>query len=107
MQAVVSFIVLVAGIVLAPTMAIGAWLRRRSIDYRPFFAYAVILFAFSALVSAVHVPNGTFIHSAIALVPQATILALEGIVAAVVWLAARRHWNARRRAGRSWPGRSC
>ncbi len=93
-QAVVSFVVLVAGIVLAPTMAIGAWLRRRSIDYRPFFAYVVILFGFSALISAVHVPNGTFIHSAIALVPQATVLALEGVVAAVVWLAARRHWDA-------------
>ena len=93
-QAIVSFVVLVAGIVLAPTMVIGAWLRRRSIDYRPFFAYAVILFAFSALVSAVHVPNGTFIHSAIALVPQATILALEGVVVAVAWVAARRHWNA-------------
>ena len=103
-QAIVSFVVLVAGIVLAPTMVIGAWLRRRSIDYRPFFAYAVILFAFSALVSAVHVPNGTFIHSAIALAPQATILALEGVVVAVAWVAARRHWNAAQ-ASRTFAGR--
>ena len=71
-------------------MVVGAWLRRRSPDFAPFFVYAAILFAFSALVSAVHVPNGTFIHSAIALAPQATILALEGVVAAVAWVAARR-----------------
>jgi hypothetical protein len=89
-QAVVSFVVLVAGVVLAPTMVIGAWLRRRSPDYAPFFVYAAILFAFSALVSAVHVPNGTFIHSAVALAPQASILALEGVVAVVVWIATRR-----------------
>jgi hypothetical protein len=51
--------------------------------------YALILFAFSALVSAVHVPNGTFIHSAIALAPQAYILALEGVVAVAAWLGLR------------------
>ncbi len=78
-------------------MVIGAWLRRRSPDYAPFFVYAVILFAFSALVSAVHVPNGTFIHSAVALAPQASILALEGVVAVVVWVAARRaSWDVER-----------
>ena len=74
-------------------MVIGAWLRRQSPDYAPFFVYAIILFAFSALVSAVHVPNGTFIHSAVALAPQATILALEGVVAAVVWAGTRRNWQ--------------
>ena len=92
-QAAVSFIVLVGGVVLVPTMVIGAWLRRQSPDYAPFFVYAIILFAFSALVSAVHVPNGTFIHSAVALAPQATILALEGVVAAVVWAGTRRNWR--------------
>ncbi|HSS35244.1 MAG TPA: hypothetical protein VLR93_03135, partial [Patescibacteria group bacterium] len=92
-QAAISFIVLVGGVVLVPTMVIGAWLRRQSPDYAPFFVYAIILFAFSALVSAVHVPNGTFIHSAVALAPQATILALEGVVAAVVWAGTRRNWQ--------------
>ena len=38
---------------------------------------------FSAIVSAVHVPGGTFIHSAIALAPFSYILALEGIDVAV------------------------
>ena len=55
---------LVAGSLLVPLMVIGGWARRRSQDFRPFFIYAAILFAFSALVSAVHVPGGTFIHSA-------------------------------------------
>ena len=61
-------------------MVIGGWARRRSVDFGPFFLYAVVLFAFSALVSAVHVPGGTFIHSAVALAPYTYILALEGIV---------------------------
>jgi hypothetical protein len=99
-QATVSFVVLVGGVILTPFMMIGAWLRRRSADYGPFFTYGVILFAFSALVSAVHVPNGTFIHSAVALAPQASILALEGVVGMVAWIAARRTgWDAGR-AGR-------
>ena len=89
------FSVLAAGVVLVPFMLIGAWGRRRSPDFAPYFAYAALLFAFSALVSAVHVPGGTFIHSAVALVPHASILALEGIMAAVGWVAARRRsWDA-------------
>jgi hypothetical protein len=94
LQAIVSFVFLIAGVVLAPFMMIGAWLRRRSVDFAPFLVYGVILFAFSALVSAVHVPNGTFIHSAVALAPHSYVLALEGVAAAVAWAAARRsNWN--------------
>jgi len=84
------YAVIVGSLVLAPWMVIGGWLRRRSLDFRPFLLYAGILFAFSALVSAVHVPGGTFIHSAIALAPHSYILALEGIVASVGWVARRR-----------------
>jgi hypothetical protein len=90
LDAVIIFVTLVAGFILAPFMAIGGWARRRSLDFGPFFAYAAILFAFSALVSAVHVPGGTFIHSAVALAPHSYILALEGIAIAVGWVAARR-----------------
>ena len=50
-----------AAFVLAPFMIVGGWLRRRSTDFGPFFVYAAILFAFSALVSAVHVP-GRHVH---------------------------------------------
>jgi hypothetical protein len=88
--AAMIYVTLVAGFVLAPFMLVGAWLRRRSVDFGPFFTYAFLLFAFSAIVSAIHVPGGTFIHSAVALAPHSYVLALEGIAAAVTWLAARR-----------------
>ncbi len=69
--------------------------RRRSPDFGPFFIYAGLLFAFSGLVSAVHVPGGTFIHSAVALAPFSYVLALEGVRRAVGWVAARRPaWDA-------------
>ena len=94
LAAVTIFSVLVGGVLLAPFMVIGAWRRRRSRDFGPFLAYAAILFAFSAIVSAVHVPGGTFIHSAVALAPGAYVLALEGVAAAVAWIAARRRaWD--------------
>jgi hypothetical protein len=93
--ALVIYGTLVAGVLLVPLMVIGGWARRRSQDFRPFFIYAAILFAFSALVSAVHVPGGTFIHSAIALAPFTYILALEGVAVGVAWIAARRPaWDA-------------
>jgi hypothetical protein len=93
--ALMIYVTLVAGFVLAPFMVIGGWARRRSVDFGPFFVYAALLFGFSALVSAVHVPGGTFIHSAVALAPHSYILALEGIVVAVGWVAARRRtWDA-------------
>jgi hypothetical protein len=93
--AVMIYVTLVAGFVLAPFMVIGGWARRRSLDFGPFFLYAALLFSFSTLVSAVHVPGGTFIHSAVALAPHSYVLAFEGIALAVGWVAARRRsWNA-------------
>jgi 4-amino-4-deoxy-L-arabinose transferase-like glycosyltransferase len=88
--ALMIYIVLITGIVLAPFVVVGAWVRRRSLDFGPFFAYAALLFAFSALVSAVHVPGGTFIHSAVALAPYSYILALVGVGATVAWFGRRR-----------------
>ncbi len=97
--AVTIFSVLVAGVILVPFMAWGAWARRRSTHFGPFLAYAAVLFAFSAVVSAVHVPGGTFIHSAIALAPHAFVLALEGVALAVAWVATRRRaWDGPRAA---------
>ena len=93
--ALMIYTTLVAGFILAPVMMVGGWGRRRSLDLGPFFLYAGLLFAFSALVSAVHVPGGTFIHSAVALAPHSYILALEGIALAVGWVANhRRAWDA-------------
>lgn len=83
------FAVLVGGIALVPFAVLGAW-RRRTATFGPFLAYALVLFGFSALVSAIHVPGGTFIHSAVALAPHTAVLAVDGIVAAVAWAARRR-----------------
>ena len=84
------YFVIATPIVLAPFVAIGAWARRRSVDFGPSFAYAAILFAASGLIFAVHVPYGTFLHSAVALVPFTFILAFEGAVLASQWAARHR-----------------
>ncbi len=84
------FAVLVGGIALLPWAIVGAWRRRRSVTFGPFLTYALLLFAFSGLVSAVHVPGGTFIHSAVALAPHTAVLSVDGIGAAVAWAARRR-----------------
>ncbi len=101
-QALLAYAILVVGPVLLVFVLVGARLRRRSPDFVPFFVYAGLLFAFSALVSAVHVPNGTFVHSAVALAPYSFILGLEGVVAAVGWAAARRRGWDRDRATRTF-----
>ncbi len=88
------FTTLVGAGLLIPLMLVGGWHRRRSVDFGPFLAYAFALFAFSAIVSAVHVPGGTFIHSAVALAPHGYVLAMEGVALVVGWIAARRRsWN--------------
>ena len=88
------FTTLIGAGLLIPPMLIGAWGRRRSVDFGPWFAYGAALFAFSGLVSAVHVPGGTFIHSAVALAPHGYVLVLEGVAAVVGWIATRRRtWN--------------
>ena len=81
-------------VVLAPFMLIGSWLNRRDDNFQPFYIYAIALFLASALLFAVHVPHGTFIHSAAGLVPHAFLLSMVGIAAAVGWVARRRRtWD--------------
>lgn len=80
---------------LGPFVIAGAWWRRRDRAFQPWITYALILFAASGVVFAVHVPNGTFLHSAVALVPYAYIAALVGIEGAVAAVARRRRtWSA-------------
>lgn len=85
---------------LAPFTLVGAWLRRGDATFVPWLIYGATLFGFSALLFAVHVPHGTFLHSAVALLPHAYVLALLGLAATVRWVAARKPaWDARRATG--------
>ena len=98
------FIIMVGAVVLIPPLVVGAWHRRHDAAFGPYFGYAALLLAFSTLVSAVHVTGGTFIHSAVGLVPHTYVLALWGIVVAAGWIARRRtSWDAER-AGRVFVG---
>jgi hypothetical protein len=79
---------------LVPFTALGGWLRREDPNFAPWLIYAATLFAFSGLLFAIHVPFGTFLHSAVALVPHAYLLAVSGIGATIAWVGTRRrHWN--------------
>ncbi len=88
--AVANFAVVICSVVLLPLVIVGAWERRRSIDFAPWFVYAAVVFAGATLVYPLHVPGGAFIHSAIGLAPYAYILGLEGVLAAVAFVARRR-----------------
>jgi len=82
---------------LVPFILWAAWARRRSGSFGPWYAYGALLLALSGLLFAVHVPYGTFLHSAVALVPHGYVLAVDGIALAVTWAARRlRHWDAPR-----------
>ena len=73
-------------IFLVPFLLLGVWWRRHELAWRPWMIYAGTLFLSSGLLFAVHVPNGTFLHSAVALIPYAylmTLLGVGGVVAAV------------------------
>jgi hypothetical protein len=93
--AIGQFAVIICSIVLLPFVIAGAWLRRRSIDFGPWFLYAALVFLGATILYPLHVPGGAFIHSAVGLESHAYILALEGVVACIAWLALRRpRWNA-------------
>jgi hypothetical protein len=88
--AAANFAVIIASVILMPFIVWGAWLRRRSDDFLPWFLYVVIMFAGAALIFPLHVPGGAFIHSAVGMAPHAYILALEGVAALVLAIARRR-----------------
>ena len=83
-------------VVLAPFALVGTWLRRQDALFWPFLVYAATLFAASGLLFAVHVPHGTFIHSAVALLPHTFVLVLVGVRGVVEWAARRRPWDVER-----------
>lgn len=95
--AIGNFAVIIGSVVLVPFMLVGGWTRRHSRDFQPWFIHVVVVFLAAALIYPVHVPGGAFIHSAIGLSGHAYILALEGVLAGVAWIAARRRgWNVER-----------
>lgn len=85
-----NFAVIIASVILMPFIVWGAWLRRRSDDFLPWFLYVLIMFAGATLIFPLHVPGGAFIHSAVGMAPHAYILALEAVAAMVVAIARRR-----------------
>ena len=88
------FAVLVSSVILVPFLVLGAMVQRSNRAYHPWFAYTFVIFAGATLLYPVHVPGGTFIHSAIGLLPHAAILSVEGILAFARFLARRRRrWN--------------
>jgi 4-amino-4-deoxy-L-arabinose transferase-like glycosyltransferase len=90
LSAIGNFAVIVCSVVLVPFLLIGAWLRRRSIDFGPWFLYAFLVFLGATILYPLHVPGGAFIHSAVGLEAHAYILSLEGVAAMVLWIAKRR-----------------
>ena len=98
-------------VVLVPFALVGTWLRRRDAWFSPFLVYALTLFAASGLLFAVHVPHGTFIHSAVALLPHTFVLVIVGVGGVVQWVARRRPWDVEqgdaRFRGRDRGGRNC
>ncbi len=93
-SALTIFSVLVCSVVLVPFLLLGILAKRRSVAFQPWFAYSFVVFAGATLLYPVHVPGGTFIHTAIGLAPHATILSIEGVVALVGLISARRStWN--------------
>ncbi len=99
-SALTIFAVLVSSVVLVPFLLAGVLARRGNSAFQPWLAYTLVLFAGAAILYPVHVPGGTFIHSAIGLLPHAAILSIEGAVALVgVMAARRRRWNPGRASG--------
>jgi 4-amino-4-deoxy-L-arabinose transferase-like glycosyltransferase len=90
LSAIGNFAVIICSVVLVPFLLVGAWVRRRSIDFGPWFLYAILVFAGATFLYPLHVPGGAFIHSAVGLEAHAYILALEGVAAMVAWIARRR-----------------
>ena len=84
------FVLLPLVVVLAPFAVVGWWQHRSDEAFMPFSVYCIVLFVVSGLLFAVLVPHGTFMHSAVALLPHTALLTVAGIGTAVTWVARRR-----------------
>ncbi len=96
-DAALIFVAMPLLLILLPFLLIGSWVGRHRRAFTPWFVYTLVLFLFTAVVSAVHVPYGTFIHSAVALLPHAYLLVMLGVATTVGWIASHRpSWDAPR-----------
>jgi hypothetical protein len=98
-SAIGNFVVVIGSVVLIPFMLIGAIGRIGSRDFTPWLVYTGVVFLTATLLYPLHVPGGAFIHSAIGLAPHGAILAIEGVLIVVGWIAARRRTWDERNAG--------
>jgi Dolichyl-phosphate-mannose-protein mannosyltransferase len=98
-SAIGNFVVVIGSVVLIPFILVGAIGRLGSRDFTPWFVYAGVVFFTATFLYPLHVPGGAFIHSAIGLAPHAMILAIEGVLVMVGWIASRRRSWDERRAG--------
>jgi hypothetical protein len=89
-SAIGNFAVVICSIFLVPFLLLGAIGRRGDPNVRPWFVYAVVVFAGATILYPLHVPGGAFIHSAIGLAPHAAILEVEGILMVVGLISGRR-----------------
>ncbi|MES2211160.1 MAG: glycosyltransferase family 39 protein [Chloroflexota bacterium] len=95
-SAIGNFVVVIGSVVLVPFMLVGALGRARSRDFGPWFLFTGIVFLSATVLYPLHVPGGAFIHSAIGLAPHAAILAMEGVLLLVRFIASkRRSWDER------------
>ncbi len=98
-SAIGNYVVVIGSIVLVPFILIGAIGRLGSRDFTPWFVYTGVVFFTATVLYPLHVPGGAFIHSAIGLAPHAAILAIEGVLVVVGWIASRRRSWDEQRAG--------
>jgi hypothetical protein len=95
-SAIGNYVVVIGSVVLVPFILIGAVGRLGSRDFTPWFVYTGVVFFTATFLYPLHVPGGAFIHSAIGLAPHAAILAIEGVLVIVGWIATRRRrWDQR------------
>lgn len=85
-----NFAVVICSVILVPFLLVGGAVRARSVDFAPWFVYAVVVFAGATFLYPLHVPGGAFIHSAVGLEPHAYVLSVEGVLVLVGGIARRR-----------------
>jgi hypothetical protein len=82
-------------IFLAPLGMLGAWRLRRRVELHPARLYLIALYLAMSLAFTYPGMRGGMFHSLSALLPTLYVAAIEGLDAAVAWVARRRaHWRA-------------